>query len=443
MTNTNIDSRIPPQDDAAERACLGSMFLGATSEVLDVVEADDFYSQTHRTIFDALLYLSTKECEIDLLLFHNEVKRRGKLEEVGGIDYLTDLANAVPSPANAESYAKIVRDKSRLRHVIQVTQRSLDAAYASQANADDVFGELQTAILNSASCDDSHALKICEIAPGVAETLSSTEHRHSGVPTGFDELDEMLGGLHAGEMIVIAGRPSMGKTALGLNIGEHVAEHSGGVVGLFSLEMGREALIERLLLKRSGLDSVQLRSGYLTPEDRERLRQAGDSFQDVQLLIDDSAGITSQQIRARAQNWQQQHDLRLVLIDYLQLIRPTDKRRSRYEETTDISGQMKTLARLLNIPVIVLAQLNRQTEGREGNRPRLSDLRDSGAIEQDADVVILLHRDDYYNRDRAGYKATHEADLVIAKQRNGPTGTIQLSWNGGCMSFANKAEVPS
>ena len=436
-----IDSRTPPQSKEAERACLGSMMLDeqthCISALMAIVKADDFYVPDHRIIFSALAAVQGRVGSVDMVLLRDELKRMGQFDEIGGVDYLTTLADSVPSAVNGIHYARIVRDKARLRGLIRLCGELTNAAYAEPQDVGEFYAEGQGRLLDAfRGQDDHHVPDMAELVAQVAENLISGEHRR-GVETGFVELDELTGGFHPGEIIVVAGRPSMGKTALALNIAEHVAGN-GQAAGLFSLEMGREALTQRLLMKASGLDSVQLRSNYLTDDDRQKLTDAGTGIGGLNLLIDDRAGLSITQIRARAQHWQQQYPLALVIIDYLQLIQADRTLRNKYEKISALSNAVKTMARTLNLPVVLLAQLNRNTEGRDEHRPRLSDLRDSGEIEQDADVVMLLHRPDYYNADRQGSVRDGRAELIIAKHRNGPTDTIKLLWKPGIMSFENE-----
>ena len=437
--------RVPPQSLEAEMCTLGSMVLDVNciGEIIPILRAENFYRHDHRLVYDVLLKLYDEKKTVDLVLLRDELKRRGQLEQVGGVDYLVSLADSVPSAANAVFYAKIVRDKAMIRDLITATSEICNRAYEDRGEAAEMLDEAEQKIFEVTQQKIvGHAVQLRDI---MTKTFEMIDQRSgslvTGMPTGFFELDELTGGLQRGEMIVVAARPSMGKTALGLNIAEHVGADNGQAAAIFSMEMSAQALAERMLCGRGHIDSHQLRQGMLSQEDYSTLSNvtAGE-LSEAPIFVDDSPGLTPLELRAKARRLKLQHDIELVVVDYLQLMY-TPGSESRQQEVSTISRHMKALARELNIPVVVMSQLNRSSEGREGHRPRMSDLRESGAIEQDADVVMLLHREDYYHSEK-DYEKTHLAEVIIAKQRNGPTGTIELSWHPQWTRFDNLSHAP-
>ena len=409
---------------------LGSMALDkdCINEVVQILRAEHFYRQDHRLIYDALVALYDRNEPVDLVLLRDELKRRGQFEQIGGVDYLTSLAESVPSAANAIHYAKIVRDKAMLRNLITVAGEINQLAYDDSGMVAETMEEAEQKIFEVTQEKISgQAEPMSNIITSVFEAIEQrTGSVVTGIPTGFLELDELTSGLQRSEMIVVAARPSMGKTALGLNMAEHVGADNDVAVAVFSLEMAAQQLAERVLCGRSHVDSHQLRRGTISEHDHSQLQDAADSLSRAPIFVDDSPGLTPLELRGKARRLKLQHDIHLVVIDYLQLMYVPGAE-SRQQEVATISRHIKGLARELNIPVVVMSQLNRSPEGREGHRPRMSDLRESGAIEQDADVVMLLHREDYYHTE-PDYEPTHKAELIVAKQRNGPTGTIELTW---------------
>lgn len=429
---------------------LGSMVLDkdCINEVVQILRGEFFYRQDHCLIYDALLSLYDRNEPVDLVLLRDELKRRGQFEQVGGVDYLTSLANSVPSPANAIYYAKIVRDKAMLRNLITVAGQINNLAYDGGGLVAEIMEEAEQKIFEVTQEKISgQAEAMRDIIHSVFEAIEQrTGSVVTGIPTGFLELDELTSGLQRSEMIVVAARPSMGKTALALNIAEHVGadnigpDGKGLAVAVFSLEMAAQQLAERMLCGRAHVDSHQLRRGLVSESDHSKLQDAADSLARAPIFVDDTPGLTPLELRGKARRLKLQHDIQLVVIDYLQLMYVPGAE-SRQNEVSTISRHIKALARELNIPVIVMSQLNRSPEGREDHRPRMSDLRESGAIEQDADVVIMLHREDYYHSE-ADYEPTHTAELIIAKQRNGPTGTVNLTWQPAYTRFETLSHVP-
>ena len=436
--------RMPPQALEAEMSTLGSMILDVEciGDILHVLSPEHFYRQEHQLVYDALLTLYDRRRAVDLVLLRDELSRRSQLEIVGGVDYLVRLAESVPSAANASHYAHIVRDKAMLRSLIRVTTEICQQAYEAQGEAESTLEQAEEAIFAVTEQKIvGQAESMREIMARTFEMIDQRSGAHVyGVATGFRELDELTGGLQPGEMIVVAARPSMGKTALGLNIAEHIGADNGQGVAVFSLEMGSQQLAERMLCGRAQIDGHRLRQGNLVAHEIEAMHAAAGELSEAPIFVDDSPGLAPLELRAKARRLKMKHDIQAVVIDYLQLMHVPGAE-SRQQEVSTISRHMKALGRELKIPVIVMSQLNRSPEGREGHRPRMSDLRESGAIEQDADVVMLLHREDYYHSEPE-YERTNTAEVIIAKQRNGPTGTVQLIWNPAWTRFLDLAHQP-
>jgi replicative DNA helicase len=423
--------RIPPQSLEAEMCTLGSMILDVDciGELVPIVKADHFYRHDHRLIFEALLTLYEDKQTVDLVLLRDELKRRGQLDQVGKVDYLVRLAESVPSSANATYYAQIVRDQAMLRSLISVSTEICGQAYEAQGEVAQIVEEAEQKIFEITQQKISgQAVPIKEIMSQTFEMIDQRRGSHVyGLATGFRELDELMGGLQNSEMIVVAARPSMGKTALGLNIAEYIGADSEKPVAVFSLEMAAQQLAERMLCGRAQIDSQKLRKSVLDDQEIQTMHDAAGELSESKIYVDDSPSLTPLELRAKARRLKLQYDIELIVIDYLQLMHAPGSE-SRQMEVTLISRHLKGVARELNVPVVVMSQLNRSSEGREGHRPRMSDLRESGSIEQDADVVILLHREDYYHTEQ-DYEKTNMAEVIVAKQRNGPTGVVDLVWN--------------
>ena len=436
--------KLPPHAIEAECALLGSMILDwkVCGDVLQIVAGpDSFYKQAHGVIYTALLDLYNAGQSIDLVQIKQKLADRQALDAVGGTNYLIELAEKVPSAASAPYYATIVQEKSMLRKLIEATGHILDDCYNSDETATTILDTAERSIFQIAQnrkSDDASDLKTL-----LDETMKQLEQNSgrmiTGVATGFFELDEMLSGMQRGEMIIVAARPSMGKTAFALNMAEHIACDQKQAVVVFSLEMGKQQLAQRLLCSRSGVDSHRLRRNILNQDDFLALMQCVDQLSTTPLFIDDTPGLSLLAMRAKARRLAMEHDIKAVFVDYLQLMSAGGRVESRQQEVSEISRSLKALARELNVPVVVLSQLNRQAEGREGHRPRMSDLRESGSIEQDADVVMLLHREDYFKRGQADAEMDNKAEIIVAKQRNGPTGTVELMFDGGTTRFRNLA----
>jgi len=441
--------RVPPQSIESEACVLGSMILHSPTIdiVVQITKAQQFYRPAHQLIFNTLVEMRNQRKEIDLVTLRNELSRRGQLEAAGGVEYLVRLVEGVPSAANAEFYARIVRDKAMLRQLIVAGTDIIREAYESHEEATDVIEEAEQKVFEIASQQiGEQAVWLRGLLEETFEQLQENEGELiTGLASGYHQLDELTAGFQNGEMIILAARPSMGKTSLLLNIAEYMAVVDQRPVALFSLEMSRGQVAQRLLASHSQFDLRRMRRGTISPEDWTRLQNAAGPLYEAPLFIDDSAELTILQLRAKARRLKAAHDIQCVFVDYLQLMSYAGRADSRQQQITEISRGIKALARELNIPVIAAAQLNRGPADRETHRPRMSDLRESGSIEQDADVVALLHCEDYYHRGQPDYIPTNITELIIAKQRNGPTGIVKLVFRPECTRFepiAPDAYVP-
>jgi replicative DNA helicase len=441
--------RTMPESLSAEAAVLGSMIIDpqCIGLVVENLERNAFYRFENQEIFEALvsLFEKNKGLGIDAVLLRDELIKRGLLDEVGGVDYIAKILDSVPSSANIEYYTGILKDKMLLRELINVSSKVLDMAYEQTGEVREVLDEAEREIF-SVTDKNIERTGTAALKDLVVHTFELIEKRHgthvTGLSTGFYELDDLTCGLQNGEMLIVAGRPSMGKTSFALNIAEHIAINDKIPVAVFSLEMGRQQLAERFLCSISGIDSQKVRRGLLSDEDYKRLADACADLSDAQLYIDDTSTLTPLEIRAKARRLKGMYNIKCIVIDYLQLMHLDSFRtESRQQEITTISRYLKALARELSLPVIVISQLNRSPEGREGHKPRMSDLRESGSIEQDADVIMLLHREDYYHRGETEYQDNNTAELIIAKQRNGPTGIINLTFLEKITRFENASRV--
>ncbi len=440
--------RSMPESLAAEASVLGSMLLDPEriGEVIEIVSQECFYRVEHRYMFDAIvsLYEKNKSHGLDAVLLRDELEKRKQLEEVGGVEYIGKILDSVPSSANAIYYAEIIKDKMLMRQLIQIATEILNDAYNESGEPEEKLDEAEQKIFAIADQKiTSNAVGLKDLVTRAYELIEKREGAYvTGLPTGYYELDDLTCGLQNGEMIVIAGRPSMGKTSLALNIAEHIGLTEKIPVAIFSLEMGRQQLAERFLCSVSDIDAQLVRKGMLSTEHYRKLVEACGTFSEVPIFIDDTAGLTPLELRAKARRLKSRYKIRCVIVDYLQLMHMGTKSiESRQQEITAISRYIKALARELNVPVMVLSQLNRSSEGREGHKPRMSDLRESGSIEQDADVVMLLHREDYYHKNEDGYEPNNTAEVIIAKQRNGPTGTVKLVFREKVTRFENASRI--
>ncbi len=443
-----LNARTMPESLAAEAAVLGSMIIdpACIGQVVETIKRDAFYRVEHQLIYDAViaLYEKNRGEGIDGVLLRDELERRRQLEQIGGVEYLGKVLNSVPSSANVGYYANIIKDKQLLRELIQAATEILNDAYDTTGESVQKLDEAEQRIFEiTDKRTTGQALAIKDLVTRAYELIEKRDGKHvTGLATGFLDLDQKTCGLQNGEMIIVAGRPSMGKTALALNIAENLGVEEKTPVAIFSLEMGQQQLAERFLCSVSAVESQLVRKGMLSTDHYGKLVDACGILSAAPIYIDDSSTLTPLELRAKARRLKSQHDIRCAIVDYLQLMHlGTTRVESRQQEITTISRYLKALARELNIPVVVLSQLNRSPEGREGHRPRMSDLRESGSIEQDADVVILLHREDYYHRGEQGYEQDNTAELIIAKQRNGPTGIVAMRFLDKFTRFENASFV--
>jgi replicative DNA helicase len=443
-----IAARTMPESLAAEAAVLGSMVIdpGCIGEVVEHLDAEAFYRIEHRHIFNAIisLYEKNRGEVLDAVLLRDELIRRGQLEQVGGVDYIAKVLESVPSSANVVYYVSIVKDKMLLRQMISAASEILADAYDATGDTDGKLDEAERRIFEVTDKRiTGAAVGIKDLVTRAFELIEKREGKHiTGIATGYHQLDDKTCGLQDGEMIVIAGRPSMGKTSLALNISEHIGVVERVPVAIFSLEMGRQQLAERFLCSRGEVESQLVRKGMLSTEHYQKLVEACGLLSEAPIYIDDTSTLTPLELRAKARRLKSLYDIRCIIVDYLQLMHlGTTRVESRQQEITTISRYIKALARELNIPVVVLSQLNRAPEGREGHKPRMSDLRESGSIEQDADVVMLLHREDYYHRGEQDWEPDNRAEIIIAKQRNGPTGNVELVFRERFTRFENASHI--
>ena len=446
-----ILDRLPPQNLEAERGVLGSLLLDPNlcDDVALLLRNDDFYADENKKLYAHLLAMHDDGVRIDATLLLERLRQAGDLEAVGGPAYLAEVMHSVPYAANAVYYAEIVQAKATLRALIHASTEILRDAYEPTLDPREQVNRAEEQIF--AVHDERSTDHVTEIHDVLVEAFDRIDARleHGegvGVPTGFQDLDTLTGGLHESEFVVLAARPSMGKTALAVNIAEYVSIEAKVPTLFVSLEMARLELAQRMLCSQGRIDANKFRSGFLSGEDRKKLVEASAKLDKAPMFIDDTPSRTCTEIAACARRLKRRNSLGLVVIDYLQLIQPDDPRDPRQEQVAKMARRLKGLAHELNIPVLCLAQLNRQADtGREGHRPRLSHLRESGAIEQDADVVMFIHREEYYcdSREEATEKGVAgQADVIVAKQRNGPTGDVKLAWLDKHTRFENLSQRP-
>ncbi len=434
--------RVPPQNIEAEKSVLGSMLIDpeAIGTAVEILDETWFYEEVHRKIFRAIAGLYSERKNVDLITLSDKLKNDGLLEEIGGVSYLSLVIDLVPSAANVEYYAHIVREKGILRRLIKNATSIIGESYGSDGNVEEVVDNAERLIFEVADLKQRQkSVHIKDLIKKSIETLDYLYQRKqhiTGISTGFERFDQMTSGLQNSDLIIIAGRPSMGKSALAISMAEYVGVDQKKSVGIFSLEMSKEQLVQRLLCSQARVDAHKVRSGFLSPSDWPKLTAAAGKLSDSMIFIDDTPAISALELRAKARRLRANNDIQLIVLDYLQLMRSTIKSDNRQQEISEISRSLKALARELNIPVIALSQLSRAVESRQDRRPQLSDLRESGAIEQDADVVVLLMREEYYNPTEENKGV---ADVIIAKQRNGPVGTVKLAFIKEYMRFENLA----
>jgi replicative DNA helicase len=432
MDQIALADRIPPQHVEAEEFVLGAILLDnqALNKVLEVLSPNAWYREAHRKIFQAMIDLSETNEAIDQITVCEQLRRRSELEQVGGAAYLAQLVAQVPTAANVRHHAKIVQDKSLLRNLIAVATDIVASGYQDVEKVDDLIDQAERKIFELAERRMRQSfIPVRQIVKGTFEMIERLYERKelvTGVPTGFSDLDKMTAGLQPADLIILAGRPSMGKTALALNMAQHAATKCNETVAIFSLEMSKEQLVLRMLCSEARVDAHKLRSGFLAREDWRKLTDAASRLSEAKIFIDDTPGMTVLEMRAKARRLKAEHRLALVIVDYLQLMRGRGDADNREQEISDISRSLKGLAKELSVPVIALSQLSRAVETRGGDKkPQLSDLRESGAIEQDADVVMFVFREEVYRQDENNRGV---AEILVRKQRNGPTGEVPLTF---------------
>ena len=432
--------RVLPHSVEAEQSVIGSMLMDREAIIAasEIITGADFYQHQYGVMFESMVELFNEGKPVDLVTLQNRLREKDVPPEVSSLEFVRDIITTVPTSANVRSYANIVYEKSVLRKLIKVNEEIANTCYAGKEPLEQILAGTEKTIFDLLQNRNSgDFVPIRQVALNVLEkieTASKSQGTVTGIPTGFIDLDYKTSGMQPSDLVLIAARPSMGKTAFVLNLVDHVAVRKGLPCMIFSLEMSKEQLVNRLFSLESRVDAQLLRSGNLSDADWEKLIEGAGTIGKSHLIIDDTPGISISELRSKCRKYKLEHDLKLVIIDYLQLMSGSGRSDSRQQEISDISRSLKQLARELNVPVIALSQLSRQVEQRPDHRPMLSDLRESGAIEQDADVVMFIYRDDYYNKDSENKGI---AEIIIAKQRNGPIGTVNLVWLPQYTKFAN------
>ncbi len=432
--------RVLPHSIEAEQSVIGSMIMDSQAIVVasEIISGDDFYNKQFGVVFDTMVELHESGKPVDLVTLQNSLKEKDVPAEVSSLEFVRDLVTAVPTSANVKSYANIVAEKSTLRKLIRLMDEIENTCYLGKEPLEDILEDTEKRVFNLVQKRNTgEFVPIRQVVMNAMEKIekaSKNKGSVTGIPTGFLDLDTRTAGLQPSDLILIAARPSMGKTAFVLNIAQHVAFKQNMTVAIFSLEMSKEQLVNRMFSLESKVDAQDLRTGQLSEADWEKLIESAGTIAQSNLIIDDTPGISIAQMRSKCRKYKLEHDLKLIIIDYLQLMSGSGKSDSRQQEISDISRSLKALARELSVPVIALSQLSRAVEQRPDHRPMLSDLRESGAIEQDADVVMFIYRDDYYNHET---EKKNVAEIIVAKQRNGPIGTVELVWLPNYTQFAN------
>ena len=448
--NEMWQENVPPQDIEAEQAVLGAIFLDADAlvEAMAVIEPQDFYRRAHQIIFRSMIALNDRNENIDIITLKSQIESENTLEDVGGISYLTELSQVTPTASGVAHYAKIVKDKSTLRELIQAATKIVKEGYSQEGSVEEIVEAAEKGILNVSEKRNSTGFQaIADVLNSTMEhidMLSQQNEEITGLPTGYPELDKMTAGLQPEELIILAARPAVGKTAFALNIAQNIGTRTDRSVAIFSLEMGAESLVNRMLCAEGTIEAGHLRTGQLTEQEWHNLIMAMGSLSNTSIFIDDTPGIKVSEIRARCRRLaQEKGNLGLILIDYLQLIEGSG-RESRQQEVSEISRQLKKLAKELKVPVIALSQLSRSVEQRQDKRPVLSDIRESGSIEQDADIVAFLYREDYYQRQGTEEDKNEEEqavddviEVIIEKNRSGARGTVELLFKKEYNKFAS------
>ena len=432
--------RTMPNSLEAEQSVIGSMIVDkdAILTASEILHKDDFYHQQYGVLFEAIVELYNDRQPVDLVTLQNKLKEKDVPAEVASLEYIGDLVAAVPLTVNVEAYANIVKDKALLRQIIRVNQELENECYAGKEDVGSILEKTEKVVFdlvqNRGVSDYVPIKEVVMNAINKIEQASRQKGSVTGIPTGFLDLDYQTAGLQPSDLVLIAARPSMGKTAFVLNIAQYIAFHENLCAAIFSLEMSKEQLVNRLFSLESRVDAQKLRTGNLQESEWEKLIEGAGIIGNSKLIIDDTPGISISELRSKCRKYKLEHDLKIVIIDYLQLMTGSGRSESRQQEISEISRSLKALARELNVPVVALSQLSRAVEQRPDHRPMLSDLRESGAIEQDADVVMFIYRDDYYHKDT---ELKNISEIIVAKQRNGPIGTIQLAWLPEYTKFGN------
>jgi len=432
--------RVPPHNIEAEQSVLGSMIMdkNAIAEVTEVLKGEEFYKESHNLLFNTILELYNDDEPVDMITLVELLRSRDQLEAIGGVSYISNLVTSVPSTANVKYYAKIVEEKHTLRRLILTSDSIMNQCYEQQDDVELILGSAEKGIFDisqrKSNQDFEHVSNIIVRSFDEFERLSKNKGQIRGVPTGFTDLDSKTSGFKKGELVLVAARPAMGKTAFSLNIAMYPALRAGKSVAIFELEMSKEQLVYRLLSAEANIELGNLLRGELNDDDWVRLAKAAGPMANAKMYIDDTPGISINELRSKCRRLKIEKGLDLIVIDYLQLMTGNGKVESRQQEVAEISRSLKAIAKELEAPVIACAQLSRAPEMRADHRPILSDLRESGSIEQDADIVMFLYRDEYYNQDT---DKKNIGEVIIAKQRNGPTGTTELAWLGQYTKFGN------
>lgn len=437
-----VIKRTMPNDHVAEQAVVGAMLMDqdAITKASEIISGDDFYNKAYGIVFDAMVELYNQGTPVDLVTLQSKLKEKKVPSEISGLEFARDLLDAVPTSVNVESYAKIVADKATMRKLIRINEEIENMCYVGNESLEEILDKTEKTIFNLLQSRETGAfVSIQDIVVNALtkiEMASKSAGTVTGIPTGFMDLDYKLSGFQPSDLILVAARPSMGKTAFVLNIAQYMAFRKDRCVAIFSLEMSKEQLVNRLFSLESQVDAQALRTGKMKDSDWDKLIEGAGIVGKSRMIIDDTPSISISELRSKCRKYKLEFGLDCVMIDYLQLMSGGvgRKNESRQQEISDISRSLKALARELNVPVVALSQLSRAVESRPDKRPMLSDLRESGAIEQDADVVMFIYRDEYYNKD-SEYK--NQAEIIIAKQRNGPVGTVNLAWLGQYTKFAN------
>ncbi len=444
MADEELLKRVMPHNLQAEQSVLGSMLIDndTIGSIAEILTGEDFYAKQNGAVFDAMAELYRENKAVDPVTVLNRMKENGVPEEARSEELIKDIITSVPSSANAKNYAEIVYEKSTLRRLIRITEEIASGCYSANEKLEDILEETEKKVFNLVqSRNSSEYTPIADVVVDVLKKIQEaamTKGHITGLPTGFADLDLRTSGLQPSDFILIAARPSMGKTAFVLTIADYVAVRKKQALAIFSLEMSAAQLVNRMLAMESRIDAMSLRTGDLSDQDWDNLEEGAELLGNTDLIIDDTPGISVQELRTKCRKYKLEHDIQLIIIDYIQLMSAGSKNDNRQQEVSDISRGLKSLARELNVPIIVLSQLNRAVETRADHRPMLADIRESGAIEQDADVIMFLYRDDYYNPDS---EEKNVAEVIIAKQRNGPTGTVKLGWQPQYTRFVNQAHL--